>query len=218
MDPKSLLHTIDHTYLKPEGGPAEIRRLCREAREYGFYAVCIHPAYVTLAARELADSPVLVATVVGFPLGANTSRVKAFEAEEAVRAGAREIDMVLNVGLLKEGDYQAVEEDIREVVTAGGVLTKVILETALLDDEEIRTACRLAEGAGAHFVKTSTGFGPGGATPSAVRIMKETVGDRLGVKASGGIRNLEDVRNYLALGADRIGTSSGVAIARALGV
>lgn len=203
---------IDHTLLRPEATAAQIRALCREARQYGFAAVCIHPYWVPLAAAELAGA-VPVATVVGFPLGANATAAKAFETETAVRAGAREIDMVLNIGELRGGNTTAVHDDIRAVCTAAeGALVKVILETALLDDDHKRTACALARQAGAQFVKTSTGFAAAGATTADVALMRAAVGTAMGVKAAGGIRTLDDLRRMAAAGANRIGTSSGVAI------
>lgn len=211
-----LLRAIEHTLLRPEAGPAAVRRLCAEARAFRLGAVCVHPCYVPLARDGLAGSDVRVVTVAGFPLGANAADVKAYEAARAVRDGAAEVDVVLNVGLLKEGDLEAVRADVAGVVAAAGVPVKVILETALLTEAEIVAACRAAESAGARFVKTSTGFGPGGATLEAVRLMRASVGTGVGVKAAGGIRTLEQVRAFLAAGADRIGTSAGAAIARAL--
>lgn len=213
---EAVLRTIEHTLLRPEAGPAAVRRLCAEAREFRLGAVCVNPCYVALARGELAGSAVRVVTVAGFPLGASAAPVKAFEAERAVRDGADEVDMVLNVGLLKEGDLDAVAADVAGVTAAAGVPVKVILETALLSSEEIVAACRAAEAAGARFVKTSTGFGPGGATLEAVRLLRASVGPRVGVKAAGGIRTLPEVLAFLEAGADRIGTSAGAAIARAL--
>lgn len=213
---EDLLRAIEHTLLRPEAGPGAVRRLCAEAREFRLGAVCVHPCYVALARDALAGSDVRVVTVAGFPLGANATDVKAYEAARAVRDGAAEVDMVLNVGLLKEGDLGAVAADVAGVVAAAAVPVKVILETALLTEAEIVAACRAAESAGARFVKTSTGFGPGGATLEAVRLMRASVGPGVGVKAAGGIRTLEQVRDFLAAGADRIGTSNGAAIARTL--
>lgn len=213
MTVSNLASIIDHTLLKPEATASDIDRLCREALEAGFAAVCVNPWWVSRAADRLKGSGVQVCTVVGFPLGATTTEAKAAETVRAVADGASEIDMVMNIGAFKSGDRQGVEEDIRRVVLAAeGRTVKVILETGLLDEEEIRLACELAKAGGAHFVKTSTGFGPGGATVEAVRIMRETVGREMGVKASGGIRNLAAAKKMISAGANRIGTSSGVAI------
>lgn len=209
---------IDHTLLRPDATRDMIHQLCTEALQYGFAAVCIHGYWVRTAARLLQGSPVRVCTVAGFPLGAMAPEAKRAETEIAVGDGAQEIDMVLNIGALKSGELDAVRQDIEGVVqaaAAGGARVKVILECALLSDAEKRTASLLAKQAGAAFVKTSTGFGTGGATPEDVRLLREVVGPELGVKASGGIRTLEDVRRMVEAGANRIGTSSGVAIARA---
>jgi len=205
---------IDHTLLKPDSSEREIRRLCIEAHRHNFATVCILPHFVSLAHELLRNSRVRVCTVVGFPLGANRSSVKAAEAELAVTEGADELDMVMNLAAFRSGDMAQVKHDIRCVVRSAsqGVLIKVILETALLSEAEIRTACNLCREAGAHFVKTSTGFGPGGATVEAVRIMKSVVQDHMGVKASGGIRTLQNALDMIAAGADRIGTSSGLDI------
>jgi deoxyribose-phosphate aldolase len=206
---------IDHTLLKPEATKDDIRRLCAEARKYSFASVCINPCWVPLAASELAGSPVKVCTVAGFPLGANSTAIKRTEAEAAAREGAREIDMVINVGALRSGDYDAVSADIRAVVDAShkaGAIVKVILETALLDDNQKTVACTLAKVAGADFVKTSTGFGPGGATARDVALMRSVVGPEMGVKAAGGIRTLDDLRSMAAAGATRIGASASVKI------
>jgi len=214
----SIAGLIDHTLLKPDATRNDILRLCREAKQYGFAAVCVNPYWVRLAAAELGGSPVKVCTVVGFPLGANTTEVKRAETAAAVRDGAREIDMVLNIGELRAGELAAVEADIRAVVEAahqGGALVKVILETALLTDEQKLAGCRCAEAAGADFVKTSTGFGPAGATEHDVALMRAAVGDRLGVKAAGGIRTLEDLKKMVAAGATRIGASASVRILEA---
>lgn len=214
--PAELARLIDHTLLRPEATSADITRLCAEARQHAFFSVCVNPAWVPLAAAELAGTPVMVCTVVGFPLGAQASAVKAFEAEHALGAGAREIDMVLAIGALKAGDEEWVLGDIGGVVQAcraHGAACKVILETALLAEEEKVRACRLAVQAGADFVKTSTGFAAGGATPEDVALMYRTVAPLGGkVKASGGIRTLDDLLRMVAAGAARIGTSSGVAI------
>ncbi|GAA5344544.1 deoxyribose-phosphate aldolase [Planifilum fimeticola] len=218
MTVTNLASIIDHTLLKPEATASDIDRLCQEALESEFAAVCVNPWWVSRAAERLKESDVQVCTVVGFPLGATTTEVKAAETKRAVADGASEIDMVMNIGAFKSGDRQGVEEDIRAVVrAAGGRTVKVILETGLLDEGEIRLACELAKAAGAHFVKTSTGFGPGGATVEAVRIMREAVGPEMGVKASGGIRSLAAAKKMISAGANRIGTSSGVAILGELG-
>lgn len=204
---------VDHTLLKPESTSGQVVDLCREARYYGFAAVCVNPTLISLAARELAGTPVKPGTVIGFPTGAVTSRTKQGQAGEAVAAGARELDMVLAVGSLKEKDFAYVLNDIKAVVSeAGGLCVKVILETCLLTDDEKVAACKLAVEAGARFVKTSTGFAGGGATVEDIRLMRRTVGPDLGVKASGGIRTLPEALRMIAAGASRIGTSSGVAI------
>ncbi len=208
-----LAGVIDHTLLKPEATPDEIKQLCLEAVRHSFKAVCINPGYVRLAASELDGTGTLLATVIGFPLGATTSEAKAAEAAEAVANGADELDMVINLGRLKAGDHEYVANDIAQVVKAGGGRpVKVIIETALLTAEEKVAACRLAVGAGAVFVKTSTGFSRGGATIEDVRLMRQCVGDNIGVKASGGIRDLATLRAMVAAGATRIGTSSGLKI------
>ncbi|MBA7611896.1 MAG: deoxyribose-phosphate aldolase [Calditrichaeota bacterium] len=204
---------IDHTLLKADATEDEIRNLCREAREYGFAAVCVNPVWVNLCRQLLQDTGVMVSTVVGFPLGAIRSEAKDEEAARAVAGGADELDMVMNLGFLKSGRDAEVEEDVRGVVqAAGGKTVKVIIETALLTDGEKVKACRLARQAGAHFVKTSTGFSKGGATVHDVALMRRAVGDSMGIKASGGIRTAEQVRRLLAAGATRIGTSVGVGI------
>ncbi len=204
---------IDHTNLKATATQADIETLCAEARRYGFRAVCINPSQVVNAVKLLEGTEVRVATVIGFPLGATTSLTKAREAEEAVAAGAAELDMVINIGALKEGRPDRVRDDIKAVVKAGaGALVKVILETCYLTDEEKVLACRTAEEAGAHFVKTSTGFGTGGATIEDVRLLRANVSPALGVKAAGGIRDIEAARAFIAAGATRLGTSAGVGI------
>jgi deoxyribose-phosphate aldolase len=217
----SLAKTIDHTLLKAIGTADQVRELCVEAKKYGFASVCVNPSWVPLCAKELAGSDVMVCTVIGFPLGANASAIKAAEAKLAVEQGAHEVDMVINLGLIKAGDWRAVEEDIKGVVSAASgasskgsrqAAVKVIIETCYLSDAEKVKACEAAMRAGAQFVKTSTGFGTGGATPEDVRLMKKTVGDKLQVKASGGIRSYHDAILMLDAGADRIGASSGVAI------
>jgi deoxyribose-phosphate aldolase len=213
-----LAALIDHTLLKPEATAAQIEQLCAEALRYGFAAVCVNAAFVKLAARQLRRSPIAVCTVVGFPLGATLPEVKAYEAARVLELGAREIDMVLNIGALRGGDDAAVARDIRAVakaVKAGGGLLKVILETALLTDEQKRAACLIAKKCGADFVKTSTGFAGGGATVADVALMRQTVGPKLGVKAAGGIRSLADAQALVAAGATRLGTSAGVALMEA---
>ncbi len=201
--------------LKPEASAADIDKLCEEAKEYHFASVCINPTWVKRAADTLRGTSVVTCTVIGFPLGATTTAIKAMEARKALREGAREVDMVINIGELKSGDYDLVREDIAKVAEAAhevGGLCKVILETALLTDEEKVIASSLAKEAKADFVKTSTGFGPGGATVYDVALMRETVGPDMGVKASGGVRTLEDVEDMIAAGATRIGASAGVQI------
>jgi deoxyribose-phosphate aldolase len=215
----TLAKTIDHTLLKAIATADQVRELCSEARKFGFASVCVNPCWVALCAKELAGSDVLVCTVVGFPLGANLGETKAAEARLAVSQGAREVDMVINLGAAKSGDWKAVEEDIRGVVAAsreaaGGAdaLVKVIIETCYLTDAEKAKACEAAARGGARFVKTSTGFGTGGATVDDVKLMRKAVGDRLKVKASGGIRSYHDAILLLDAGADRIGASSSIAI------
>ena len=209
----SLAKTIDHTLLKASATEQAIRELCAEARKYGFASVCVNPTWVELCARELAGTEVAVCTVIGFPLGANASEIKAAEARLAVAQGALEVDMVINLGAAKSGDWKAVEEDIRGVVkAAGGSTVKTIIETCYLTDAEKVKACEAAARAGARFVKTSTGFGTGGASVEDVRLLRKTVGDKLQVKASGGIRSYHDAILMLDAGADRIGASSSIAI------
>lgn len=206
---------IDHTLLKANATEAEIVKLVEEAKTYRFASVCVNPTWVKKAAEMLKDTPdVKVCTVIGFPLGANTKEVKAFETANAIANGATEVDMVINIGAMKDKQYDLVEADIKAVVDAakGKALTKVILETALLTKEEIEMACKLAVKAGADFVKTSTGFSTGGATVEDVALMRKTVGPDVGVKASGGVRSLEDAVAMVEAGANRIGASSGVAI------
>ena len=208
---------IDHTLLKPEASEADIRKLCDEAARFGFASVCVNPAWVKRAAEFLEGSGVPVCTVIGFPLGATLSDVKAYEARRAIFNGAREVDMVINIGALKSGDVCAVEDDIRAVAMAAhenGVLCKVIIETALLTDDEKVRACLAAKNAGADFVKTSTGFSKGGATVEDISLMRRTVGSALGVKASGGVKGIEDARAMFEAGATRIGASVGVKIAQ----
>jgi deoxyribose-phosphate aldolase len=211
--PDLLARVIDHTLLKPHATSEDIKRLCREALEYGFYSVCVNPAYLALCAKELKRTPILPITVVGFPLGANVGATKVFETAQAVKDGAREIDMVINIGALKDGDTDAVMLDIAGVVGAAKTIpVKVILETAVLTDAEKRLACRLSVQAGAACVKTSTGFAGGGATVKDVKLMRAEVGDKVGVKASGGIRTLKDALGLLSAGATRLGLSASVEI------
>lgn len=204
---------IDHTLLKPESTQEQIDHLLSEAVEYQFASVCVNPTWVAHCAKTLAGTGVKVCTVVGFPLGANTSSVKAFETKDAIANGADEIDMVINVGQLKSGQYEVVKADIRAVVEASqDKLVKVIIETCLLTNDEKVKACQLAVSAGADFVKTSTGFSVAGATVEDIVLMRETVGPNIGVKAAGGARSYEDAEAFIEAGATRIGTSSGVAI------
>lgn len=206
---------IDHTLLKPDATRDELRKVCEEARRFGFATVCVNSANVRFVAACLEGSSVKPIAVVGFPLGAATCGAKAFETREAIRNGAQEIDMVINIGALKSKDYRLVEEDIRAVVTAAGnVPVKVILETSMLDHDQKIIACALSKAAGAAFVKTSTGFGGGGATPEDVALMRAIVGEDMGVKASGGVRTIDDVERVIAAGASRIGASSSVAIVK----
>lgn len=205
---------IDHTLLKPNALKEEITKLTEEAKKYEFASVCVNPTWVKYAAEQLSGTNVKVCTVIGFPLGASTSAVKAFETKDAIANGATEVDMVINIGALKDKQDDLVLNDIKAVVEAAGekALVKVIIETCLLSDEEKVRACELAVQAGADFVKTSTGFSTGGATPEDVALMRKTVGDQAGVKASGGVRSLEDMKAMIEAGANRIGASSGVNI------
>ncbi|NHM92611.1 MULTISPECIES: deoxyribose-phosphate aldolase [Staphylococcus] len=208
---------IDHTLLKPESTRAQIDKIIDEAKSYHFKSICVNPTHVAYAHEKLRDSDVLVCTVIGFPLGANTPEVKAFETTNAIENGADEIDMVINIGALKDGRYDDVQKDIEAVVKAAqGKTVKVIIETTLLTDDEKVKACELAKAAHATFVKTSTGFAGGGATVADVKLMKETVGDALEVKASGGVRNLDDFKAMVDAGATRIGASAGVQIMQGL--
>ncbi len=208
-----LNKTIDHTILNPDATKDEVIKVIDEAKAYDFASVCLEPCWVTIAAERLADSEVKVCTVIGFPLGANTKTVKAFEAKEAVENGADEVDMVLNIGALKSGEYDLVLEDMKAVREAAkDAVVKVILETCLLTDEEKKKACALAKEAGMDFVKTSTGFSTAGATTEDVKLMREAVGDAMGVKASGGIRDRETAEAMIAAGASRIGASKSIAI------
>lgn len=205
---------IDHTILKPEATEAAVQKIIDEAKEYNFFSVCINPCWVAFVSEQLADTDVAVCTVIGFPLGANTPEVKAYEAADAIKNGANEVDMVINIGALKSQQYDYVRQDIQRVVDAakGKALVKVIIETALLTDEEKVKACELAKEAGADFVKTSTGFSTGGAKVADIRLMRETVGPDMGVKASGGVHNAEEALAMIEAGATRIGASTGVAI------
>lgn len=204
---------IDHTILKAFATEEEILKLCKEAIEYDFKSVCVNPVNVALAKKALEGSDVLVCTVVGFPLGANTKEIKALETLDAIKNGADEIDMVINIGKAKEHDFDYIEEEIKCVVTASaGKTTKVIIETCYLNDEEKVECCKAAKAAGATFVKTSTGFGTGGATASDIKLMRETVGAEMGVKASGGVRSYDDLKVMVENGATRIGASSGIQI------
>lgn len=204
---------IDHTLLKASATEQDIQKLCSEAIQYDFKSVCVNPAYVNLASKLLENTDVLVCTVIGFPLGANTKEIKALEAMDAIRNGADEIDMVINIGKAKAHDYAYIEEEIKMVVAASaGKTTKVIIETCYLTDEEKVACCLAAKNAHATFVKTSTGFGTGGATPEDIHLMREAVGPEMGVKASGGVRTLQDLEVMVENGATRIGASSGVAI------
>jgi len=214
---KRLAKLIDHTLLKPDATKDDITRLCKEAKKYGFWSVCVNPTYVSLATEILRGSDVKVCSVVGFPLGANVSEVKAFEAEKAISDGASEIDMVINIGGLKSHDYELVKRDICKVVERAKALrkdtiVKVIIETGLLTEDEKVLACRLVKEAGADFVKTSTGLNSSGATIHDVKLLRKTVGPNFGVKASGGIKTCRNAIELVKAGANRIGTSSGVAI------
>ena len=214
MDKAQIAKMIDHTILKAEATEKEVIKLCKEAVEYNFASVCVNPAMVSVAANVLEGTDVDVCTVIGFPLGANTTEVKAFETADAIAKGATEVDMVINVGKLKERNLEYVKNDIKAVVDAakGKALTKVIIETCLLTDEEKVIACELSKEAGADFVKTSTGFSTGGATASDIKLMRETVGPDMGVKASGGVRSREDAELMIENGATRIGASASIAI------
>jgi deoxyribose-phosphate aldolase len=216
----SIAALIDHTLLKPEATASDIRKVCDEARKYGFASVCVNPYWVPVVTHELAGSAVKVCSVVGFPLGASATSSKVDETQIAVKDGAHEIDMVLNIGELRAGNHRVVEDDIRAVVSAAhatGAIVKVILETCLLDEPQKIAACRLAKNAQADFVKTSTGFSTGGATAADVALMRRTVGPEMGVKASGGVRTLEDLQKMVAAGATRIGASASVKIIEAAG-
>lgn len=220
MITEQISSMIDHTLLKPETAEADIRRLCMEAKEFQFAAVCVNPYWVPLAVRELSDTGVRVATVVGFPLGATDREVKGFEAARAIGQGAAEIDMVMNIGAMKSGDTETVREDIAYVaeVCKGKAVLKVIIETGCLTDEEKELAAAICKEAGADFVKTSTGFAPGSATVEDIRLIRRVVGPEMGIKASGGVRDLEQAVRMIEAGATRIGTSSGTKIVKGLQV
>ncbi|WP_203361704.1 deoxyribose-phosphate aldolase [Bacillus sp. REN10] len=215
---EEMAKMIDHTLLKADATKAEVSKLCEEAKTYEFASVCVNPTWVPFASEQLKGTPVKVCTVIGFPLGAMTSEVKAFETKNAIKNGAQEVDMVINIGALKDKDYDTVLKDIQAVTSAakGKALTKVIIETCLLTDEEKQKACELAVEAGADYVKTSTGFSTGGATVEDIALMRKTVGPDIGVKASGGVRSQEDAENMTKAGATRIGASSGVKIVQGL--
>ena len=216
MDKKTIAAMIDHTLLKPEATPAQIEKLCAEAAEYHFASVCVNPVYIPLATRLLKGTGVKVCCVVGFPLGAIAPEQKAAEAASCAAMGAEELDMVIHVGAAKAGDWALVQRDIEGVVkAAAGHTVKVIIETCLLTDEEKVKACEAAKAAGAHFVKTSTGFSTGGATTHDIALMRKTVGPEMGVKASGGIRDYETAMAMIEAGANRIGASAGIAIVAA---
>lgn len=214
MNKEDIAILIDHTILKPEATKDEVKQLCAEAIQYNFASVCVNPSMVKLASIALEGTEVDVCTVIGFPLGATTSEVKAFETKNAIENGATEVDMVINIGKLKDNDIKYVKNDIIAVVEAakGKALTKVIIETSLLTNEEKVIACKLAKEAGADFVKTSTGFSTGGATAEDIKLMRETVGSEMGVKASGGVRTREDAIKMINSGATRIGASASIAI------
>lgn len=213
-----LASMIDHTILKPEAGKEQVETICREAREYGFASVCVNSSYVPLCAELLRDTEVKVCTVIGFPLGAMSTAAKAAEARQAILDGAEELDMVIHIGMLKDGNNEYVEQDIHSVVeeARGKAAVKVIIETCLLSEEEKIRACLLAKKAGADYVKTSTGFSTGGATAEDIALMKKTVGKDMKVKASGGIRTREKAEEMRKAGAERIGTSSGIRIVEAM--
>ena len=215
---QKIARMIDHTALKPDTTENQIIKLCEEAKEYHFASVCVNPTWVKKSAEQLAGTEVKVCTVIGFPLGANTPEVKAFETDQAIKDGATEVDMVINIGALKDGNNELVERDIKAVVDAakGRALTKVIIETCLLTDEEKVRACELAVKAGADYVKTSTGFSTGGATKEDIALMRKTVGPDIGVKASGGVRNAADAEAMIEAGATRIGASAGIEIVKGL--
>lgn len=212
-NPRELAKYIDHTLLKPEATAAQIKKLCSEANEYGFKSICINPGRIEEAKKFLDPERSMICTVIGFPLGAMTTETKAFETKDAIAKGASEIDMVLNIGKLKEGEIDYIKQDIAAVVAAAGEKTvKVIFETCLLNEKEIRLAANASIEAGAKFIKTSTGFSSSGATPEVVEIMLDEAAGRCEVKASGGVRSLKDATKYIEMGVTRLGTSSGIAI------
>lgn len=215
---QNFARMIDHTLLKAEATQEQIEKLCVEAKQFSFASVCVNPTWVKYSSELLQESDVLVCTVIGFPLGASTSAVKAFEVKDAIANGAKEVDMVINIGALKDKKYDVVQADIATVVEAakGSAIVKVIIEACLLTEEEKVKACELSVAAGADYVKTSTGFSTGGATAEDIALMRKTVGPELGVKASGGVRSLEDMKKMVEAGATRIGASSGVAIMNGL--
>lgn len=214
MTPEQIAAMIDHTLLKADGTQKDIIKLCEEAKQYKFATVCVNPYWVSLAAQELEGSGVGITTVIGFPLGSSSTLIKGVEAREAIANGATEIDMVLNVGAMKSGDFAAVERDIREVAQAcnGKAIMKVIIETCYLTDEEKQLAAELSKSAGADFVKTSTGFGTSGATLKDIQLIRNAIGDAMGIKASGGVRDLPFALQLIEAGATRLGTSSGIAL------
>lgn len=214
LSPKAMAKYIDHTILKPDASLAQVKKVCDEAKEYNFASVCVNTGYVKFVAEQLAGTDVKPCVVVGFPLGACTTEAKAFEAKDAIEKGAKEVDMVINVGAIKSNDWDLVAKDIAALVDTckGKALLKVILETCLLTDDEKVKACQICKKVGADFVKTSTGFSTGGATVEDVKLMRETVGPEMGVKASGGVRTYEDAVAMIKAGASRLGASSGVAI------
>lgn len=219
MDREQLAKMIDYTLLKPDATEDDIIKVCKEAMKYNFASICINPVYVSLTTKLLKGTAVKVCTVIGFPLGANMPEVKAFEAKNAIEKGAQEIDMVMNIGALKSGNYELVKKDMTAVIELAkerNVVMKVILECGFLTDEEKVTACKLAKEAGTDFVKTSTGFGPSGATIHDVKLLRKVVGSSIGVKAAGGIRSYEDALMLIKAGADRIGASAGVEIVEGL--
>lgn len=217
-NPKSIASYIDHTLLKPDINKMQIRQLCEEALENQFYAVCVNSWLITACREVLRNTKVQIAAVVGFPLGACESSTKSYESSRAFNLGAHEVDMVINVGAIKSGEASIAEREIREVVRTGeGRIVKVILETSLLTDDEKKLVCELATNAGAHFVKTSTGFGGGGATVEDIKLMKAAVNSRVRIKASGGIRTYETAKSMIEAGATRLGTSSGINIIKNIG-
>ena len=211
-----VANMIDHTILKAFATTEDVKAICKEAKEHNFFSVCINPTHIELVKKELEGSNVKVCTVIGFPLGANTPEVKAFETKDAIAKGADEVDMVINIGALKDKNYDLVLRDIKAVVDAADkkALVKVIIETCYLTDEEKKIACELSVKAGTDFVKTSTGFGTGGSTPQDIKLMRDVVGREIGVKASGGVRNLNDAKAVINAGASRIGASASVAIVK----